>query len=601
MAYESWFTLGGTEIINGPRTRAYISSLLPSARVHDLCQSECGCDHLHAFLGDAPYASPLADDAPWTDPERPESYEFLGAYPLGITNLTDGTVESAVVQGFDDGGWVVNRRHAAREVAFSVALFSTTEDGDTYGFDWLKAVLEGSCEDDGCGGTSTQLCFLSACADPAEFTGRIVSTRHSLSDWTLYRSSWTGRTLNLNEQASWAEISVPGSCGEIEWTVTLQGEAGNRFVARHSDREEVFVLDGGVQEFRITTLNDTLRLGIPDVSGMASWQEPDTEAELDAMTLADMAQHIDSTITVPGGMQSAWDQYTTIPLPLTIMEVYSDARFERTTDECAEEFLRFLRRVKHTDGPRTRQVQTMPSGGIVRTVDFILTAEKPHVFGNPVLVAKGTDSDVVAMAVPYRTQRLSQNIPDCVEQPVTQVIDPSGHIIPPPPAPSLKQIRPRSEGPPGTVVLDRTGGGGASSTLPYAVMIPASTIPQWLNTVPIVSITAGPSAVRRVRVRFFPVPLDSYLPSDIDPCSACGSFQIDYLPAGATFTFDATEERTTVSTGGIVQPANNLVSGDKGVGGATWPLLSCGIPYMVLIDSRGQELSDVELHMVVRS
>lgn len=587
MAYESWFTLGGTEIINGPRTRAYIATMIPSARIHDLCADECNCAHLHRFLGDNPYASPLADDAPWTDPERPESYEFLGLYPLGVSNLTDGNVTAQVVQGMGDGGWVTSRRSGPREVTFSAAMFSVTEEGDNYGLDWLKAVLEGTCEDDDCT-SSNQLCFLSACADPDTFTGRMVSTRHSLTEWELYRSKWQSSTINLSEQESWAQISVDGSCGEVEWRVLIQGEAGNYIAVKHPDREELLLLDGGVQEFRITTLSSTLRFGIPDVTGMASWDEPDTEALLDAATTLDHAQHIGSLATVPGGFNSGWDQFTTIPLPITIVEVYSDARFERTTDECADEYMRYLRRVVHTDGPRTRNVQYLPSGGMIRTVDFILTAEMPHVFGEPVLAAKGTDTAIVPMAVPYRTQRLSQNINDCVVSPVKQVIDPQGHIIPPPPPPSL-------------AISERLSDSYAPSKNPYAVLVPALTIPQWLNAVPIVNITAGPTDVRGARVRFFPIPLDSYLPSDIDPCAACGSFQIEYLPAGGTFTFDATEHRATISVGGLSQSGHHLLAGDRGIGGASWPLLSCGIPYMILIDSRGQVLSDVEVFMVVRS
>lgn len=590
MAYEGWFSYGGTEIINAQRTAAYVKAMLPNATVHDICGGECSCDHLHAFLGDNPYASPLADDAPWTDPDRIESYEFLGLYPLDVTNLTDGTTVAQIVEGLGDGGWISSRRARPREVLFSVAMFSTTEAGDDYGQAWLKAALDGSCEDETCT-TSTQLCFLSSCADPEEFTGRVVKTEHPLSDWKLYHAGWRKRTIDLRAQDSYAEVGVPGSCGEVEWELQVRGQAGNHFAVRHTDREdEIFLLDGGVQEFRITSTNTKLRLGIPDVTGMASWRSPDTEAEHDAATLLGWAESADGgSLNAAGGQQAAWDNFTAIPLPLEIVRLVSNARYSNTDDECAKEFMRYLRRVGHTDGPRTRSVQRTRDGGIIRTLEFVLTAETPAIYGEPVLAAKGSSSKIVAMAVPYRTQRLQTNIGDCVPVPIKQVLDPQGPVIPPPPVPSLTQAdeRPDADIPP--------------SKNPYAVMIPASTIPQWLNAVPVVNITAGKKAVRKARVRFFPIPLDSYLPTDIDPCSACGSFQIDYLPAGATFTFDAADHRATVTTGGLVQSGEHLLTGDQGRGGVTWPMLSCGIPYMVVIDSREQALSDVEIFMVERS
>lgn len=581
MAYEGWFTFGGTEIINGPRTAAYIRGLLPSMRVKDVCADECSCDHLAAFLGDNPYASPLADDAPWVDPARPESYEFLGCYPVDVENLTDGTTVATTLDSLTDGGWVTTRRDGIRDVLFTVALFSTTEAGDDYGVTWLKAALEGACEGSGCVNT-TQLCFLSACVDPETFSGRLVTTEHRLADWRLFKSKWTSRTINLEQQDSWAELEVLGSCGEVEWELTIRGEAGNHMVLRHDGGEDLILLDGSAQTVRVTTAGTRIQVAIPDVSDYASWGEA-----TDPGALADYAHFTDTTSAVPGGAQAAWTQFTTIPLPVEIIQVVSNARVETTDDECAAEFMRYLRRVSHTDGPRTRRKEVTSDGGILRTMDFVLTAEKPAVFTEPVLVAKGAGNSLVPMAVPYRTLRLQENINDCVQSPVKQVLDPLGKIVPPPPPPSLSYSPDIEPLPP--------------SKNPYAVLIPASTIPMWLNAVPIVKITAGKKDVRGVRVRFFPVPLESYLPSDIDPCSACGSFQIEYIPAGAQFTFDGTEERGTISVGGIEQSAEHLLAGDGGVGGISWPELSCGISYMVLIDSREQELSDVEILMAVRS
>ena len=139
MAWEGYLSFGGTEIINAPRTVAYLRHALPHINVADPCDGDCSCEHLPALLNEKEYASPIVDDAPWVDIDRPESFNFYGAYPLGISGIDDDTVQAEVVEALGDGGWITSRRRGVKEVVVEAALFSADDEADHYGISWLKA------------------------------------------------------------------------------------------------------------------------------------------------------------------------------------------------------------------------------------------------------------------------------------------------------------------------------------------------------------------------------------------------------------------------------------------------------------------------------
>ena len=80
MAWPAYYSLDGSEIINGPRTEAYARAcwclLVPAATSRTTTSPRCSVD--------GPYRSPLQDDAPWADVDHPESHDFSGVYPLDI-------------------------------------------------------------------------------------------------------------------------------------------------------------------------------------------------------------------------------------------------------------------------------------------------------------------------------------------------------------------------------------------------------------------------------------------------------------------------------------------------------------------------------------
>lgn len=117
----------------------------------------------------------------------------------------------------------------------------------------------------------------------------------------------------------------------------------------------------------------------------------------------------------------------------------------------------------------------------------------------------------------------------------------------------------------------------------YFATIPAQVTAASPWSLPTVSITSGAVAVRGVRLRMVANPMQ--LPVEmLDPCSFCGEFIVTYLPANTTLTLDVAGRAATMSVDGD-EPvsAMHLMYGSGGAP-VVWPVLTCGIEYVALID-----------------
>ena len=158
MAWSGYFMFGGTELINATRTEAYAKHY--NVGWFRPIYNEVALSWL---LGDPRYTTPLQDDAPWTDPDNLDSYDFYGVYPLEITGIEDGTTDATVVESVIDGGYIGRTRKKTRTVVFSAVLTGASECAVEYGHRWLRSVLTGGpCYNQAygqCGGVD--LCYLS--------------------------------------------------------------------------------------------------------------------------------------------------------------------------------------------------------------------------------------------------------------------------------------------------------------------------------------------------------------------------------------------------------------------------------------------------------
>ena len=197
--YHGYLSFGGREIINVARTVAYVENSDAPIPLEDCYDST----NLREALGDAPYRSALADDAPWYDPNRPATARFYGLYPLDISGIEDSTAFAQVAESIGSGGTVGEEREATRPVRVSGMLLA----GDTAAMDagmaWLRAALApGACDQHStgtCGGA--QLCYFIGRPDvgrcfeeeySAGFTQPIVNTTPASSPTVFRDSSYNG-------------------------------------------------------------------------------------------------------------------------------------------------------------------------------------------------------------------------------------------------------------------------------------------------------------------------------------------------------------------------------------------------------------------------
>lgn len=582
--FDGWFVFAGNEIVNNSRFQTYVDNHLPNLRTNHACGSTCGCEHLADFLEEKQYATPMLDEAPWVDMDKPESFEFYGAMSLGTVGLSDDPRTASVVNAMGDGGWVTGRRRGLKEVKFSLLLAAKTEEAMHYGESWLRNALDGECET-GCTPTA-QLCFLTDCVDPAGFAGVARTVFHNLNEFVLKDGYWSGSTIVLRTADSTATLQLQNTCGNVEWELEISGDSGSSYRVTTDIASDVFRLTGERDTIRATSTDGHITIQPIPVDGLARWQEPNAGTPNVSDTYA---QHDTTPPIIDGEPQSEWDQFATLPLSLVVHKAVSQARYTTTDAECAAEYYRFLRRVACVEGPTVRSTRNPRGGGVLRIVDFILNAETPYVFGREMVAATGPSTSLIGGLSPFKVTRLSKNVPECSIVTPKLLRDPQRSVTAPPPQPAQTTDDE-------TYRLTYLK---AEERRPNAIIIPADTIPQWANVVPVIRLTSSED-IRFVRVRFMPMPLDSLAPGDLDPCSACGAFEVSYIPRGGTFVIDGADKQAYVLQASKRYEANHLVTDTSGTGVPSWPVLSCGVSYLCVIDTRDQSIANVEIALAVR-
>jgi hypothetical protein len=135
----------------------------------------------------------------------------------------------------------------------------------------------------------------------------------------------------------------------------------------------------------------------------------------------------------------------------------------------------------------------------------------------------------------------------------------------------------------------------------YFIPIPAGDVSLWSSMVPTITVTAPGGAVidYAVRMRVMENPFNRD-PSTLDYCNFCGEWLISIMPKQTTVTIDGENERSVASVqGGPLISADTLIYGTGG-SPMQWPELSCGIPYVLAIDTpRTGSLQNVQLTVTI--
>lgn len=238
MAYTGYIALGGNELVNTSRAAAYAHAL-------GVTTVQCPvCPTLHRAVGDLPYTSPDADDAPWFDPSIPASKEFAGLVGLEIFGLHKSFGRREPVALTSGGASLHPLRRAHREIQIRALALAKTDTALSYGFSWLASVLRGGCLDQ-CNGDS--LCFFAGCppCGPEPDVGEDYCYESSTELWRQVFN------VGLLEQEEPSDIVsfAGGYMAEVKMTLA----AGNPFI--YSEPRE---LTGPVTQDIVVPFNPVL-------------------------------------------------------------------------------------------------------------------------------------------------------------------------------------------------------------------------------------------------------------------------------------------------------------------------------------------------------
>lgn len=547
--FRGWLSFGGTEVTNSARTRAYAAEMLPSLRMPMSCTEETDNDNLPAILDDGRYGTPAIDDAPWFDPDEPDSGRFLGLFPLSVSGVTDSTRTATVVESTAAGGSVTGLRRATKEIRVTGLLLAVDDAALDYGKAWLTAVLDGSCKT-GC--TPDDLCFLAAVPDPSESMGDYTTDPVPLTSLIGPTGRWSPTTRIFDPQAISRTLDTPPApsplpCDEVFWHWTVSALAGTHITLE------------GLSETGVSTRDTFVTTG-----------------GTDTFTISDKGQ----------GLTKAYSRMSvTESRQVTVTSVTIEYRLPGTAATCFDKYVRQLRDVNCVAGPTTIEEYDAPSAAMER-VEFTLVANVPYVYGATKQIVSRTGAVVTPYVEGADYITMTRTIPVCVVDDNTAlVIDPDAPPLPTPPRPLFTT--------PSTPAPDYY--------VPSAAYIPSDIVPLWADAVPILELSTGPVAARGVRVRFLPAPLNGQKPEDVDPCGACGNFTIDYIPPNAKFVLNGMEQRSYVNLpGGDISPGDHLLSGYDSDSLFEWPVLSCGTGYWVVLDVASSPLAQVAVHVAVR-
>jgi len=169
---EAWATLDGHEIWNSARTASYLHNGLAPPGVD--VGSCVACDGIGVAVEDddwVRYILPELDEAPWYDPDVPESADFAGLLVTEITGLDDSPFTRTMATTLNGGGSFGRLAVNARTVMVRGLLLGRTCCAIAYGQRWLTRAL--IAEVDGCSCDQGAFCFLTCCPETTTATDTV--------------------------------------------------------------------------------------------------------------------------------------------------------------------------------------------------------------------------------------------------------------------------------------------------------------------------------------------------------------------------------------------------------------------------------------------
>lgn len=623
MAWNGYFTLDDQEFINSARTEAYAKAadaywLKPAFKNDDLAP----------MLGHAPYTTPLLDNAPWVDPDVPESYDFFGLYPLDVSGIEDSSRSSNPTEFTVDGGTPGKLRHSTKTVVFNGVLVGANEKAVAYGMMWLRRVLLG----DHCNnptldhGYGTDLTFVSS--EPRMDTDPATGPEETLEPMMRMLRRFT-----VNAGPTLTAQRIIESCGGAVWTVSFTGVAGSPYIFG-AERPLIqgylnpVVIDpwvpsatpgtiDGANPFREVVCGEdtwapifdpecpalvvppappSIPLGCFDLpEGEATVLETNHDTnpsvEVDTTNWAVAAGFGTGARFAPVGSEvgtyvyratvgasqpnstSSWalQRYVTTRIPATAGQtvgVYIRARVD------VGESRTIQLRLREYNGATAGSSTGFATTNITVTEDwqeFLVTGVLPAandsfaLLASPTVVGEWAPADWIEWDAGYAWKGT----------------DPGFDAYFDGDTPDTEDTTYSWTGTPHASTSTLTGVDPEWDR--HTIVIPAGNVPLWGTVSPVVTLYA-PEIVRAVRVRFYEDPLESLDP-DTAPCAFNADLVVSYIPAEGTLIFDAAAEQVWVETvTGERRRADSLIFTTDGKP-FEWPILSCGHQHVLTVDT----------------
>jgi hypothetical protein len=640
MSWDGYFTLDRQEFINVARTEAYAAGQPWFRAVFNNAD-------LPLMLGDVPYTTPLLDNAPWTDPDVPESYDFFGLYPLGVTGIEDSSRGSTVVEYTTEGGSPGSVRHGTKSIVFNALLLGASEKAVAYGRTWLNRVLLG----DRCNNPlldhdhGTTLEFVSS--DP-----RMSGDPNESPEGTLAPLMRAIRRVSINQGPTVMSQRVVESCGGAVWNVQFTAVAGTPWLFGPERPLLSGYLDpltadpwapgvvGGTVETTATPYvevpcgDDTWEpIYDPMCAALITPPAPpsvplgclDLPAETETTitnhainpSVETNSTHWTSDAQWTGARTAAADaakgayEYratvATLPTVVTnwMIQWHTTTKIAATPGQLV--------------GIRVR-LRTKP--GTVRTVELRLRSWAGGVAGpntgfatNTVTVTEEWDEFTVSGILPAGADSFGGYAGPATpgQWAATNWISGDGlqvwKDVDPGPDSYFDGDTPDEFESNYETVYTWTGTAHASTTEAVTVtqgwerrkvVLPAASVPVWDSLAPVVALYA-PEEARNVRLRFYRDP-EGDLDPTASPCAFDSDLLISYIPAEGTLIIDSASEEVWVETvSGQRRRADTLVFTTEGKP-FDWPVLTCGYQHLITLDTpSGSTAPYIDLSVVPKA
>lgn len=631
--FQGYLALGGTEIINQARTTAYVHHALPMLDLR-----ECdGCDDFHDVMGHDPYESPLVDQPDWFDDTNVDSYDFYGLYPLAVEGFDDGTTTATVTELMGPGAAISVPRRASRQLRVSGLLVGRTDAALSYGMVWLRNALLGNSCSDQLACTGDHLCYFTACppvcSDSPDYPTQAVPGR--------FRDCENGIILDPISQCTAPyervlyDVTVvdaprvveqyPSGCAQywrVEFTLVAAtpspiGIARRAVSPGDITRPPVLIpevscaSDGGVTERRNfmpspiveperfewiwgAELGDRYSVNL-DV--LPPIETSGTPGSLVDEVQTNVGSSVMSQLDEVGINRITLNRQVTPIQASPGLDVTASVYVRSSRASTASIWFDYLSQNGTQLGSANPEyLELIPNEWGRLSVTFNAPEGSAYLLGHVNNAVDGTANvgdttwwaagllEVGEATQTYfdgntpSTERMkyewsgpvnrSTSVAERIVDNLPIIVDPDCAVIPDPPrAPEIVDS-----------CIEE-----AVQWRRYQYVLEPDLVPVWSDALPYVQISAGAIAVRQIRIRFYPNPLNLDL-GDLEPCNFCGEFIVSYIPPNSVLTVDGIRQTAYMtSPGGIVRAASHLLYASDG-GPIEWSELSCGLEYTMTVD-----------------